>query len=417
MNTKLIVALCLLLGFQTGFSQNHQKTKKSVFIIVDGIAPDMLDKSNIPNMKRIMREGSFLQAYVGGVKGSYSESPTISAVGYNHVLTGVWTNKHNVWGNGIEEPNYNYPTVFRLFKDQYPDRKIAVFSTWLDNRTKLIGDNLPATRHIKTDIHYDGYEHDTINFPHDKEALYLKKIDSVVANKTAETIRTVAPDLSWVYLEHPDDVGHQLGDSQKLYDIISYEDRLIGQIYDAVKIREKKFNEDWLFIITTDHGRTAKDGKDHGGQSDRERATWIVMNKPNLNSYAKNTPQVAAVDILPTIADHLNLSIPAKYKREQDGVKLIGEVFASNLTGSLKNDVLSLRWTALSPKAKEAKIYITPTNHFKTGVEDAYQLIGSARVNSQNFIKKITLPKASLYKVVLNIGDQYLNTWIINDKK
>lgn len=246
-----------------------------------------------------------------------------------------------MWGNGIEEPIYHYPTLFRLFKDQYPNKKIAVFSTWLDNRTKLIGENLPATQHIKTDIHYDGYENDTISFPHDKDALYLKKIDSVVARKAAETIATAAPDLSWVYLEHSDDVGHQLGNSQKLYDIISYEDRLIGQIYDAVKIREKKFNEDWLFIITTDHGRTAVDGKDHGGQTDRERATWIVMNKANLNSYAKKAPQVAAVDILPTIAHHLNIDIPVRYKRELDGVQLIGEVSASNLSSTLENGVLT----------------------------------------------------------------------------
>lgn len=82
-------------------------------------------------------------------KGGYSETPTISAVGYNSLLTGTWVNKHNVFGNDIKAPNYNYPTIFRLFKNQFPNKKTAVFSTWEDNRTKLIGENLDATGKIK----------------------------------------------------------------------------------------------------------------------------------------------------------------------------------------------------------------------------------------------------------------------------
>ena len=32
------------------------------------------------------------------------------------MITGTWANKHNVWGNGIENPNYNYWTIFRFLK-------------------------------------------------------------------------------------------------------------------------------------------------------------------------------------------------------------------------------------------------------------------------------------------------------------
>ncbi|UKJ07772.1 hypothetical protein [Solitalea lacus] len=53
-----------------------------------------------------------------GEKGGYSETPTISAVGYNSLLTGVWFNKHNVPDNDIKNPNYNYQKIFRLFKEQ-----------------------------------------------------------------------------------------------------------------------------------------------------------------------------------------------------------------------------------------------------------------------------------------------------------
>ena len=84
-------------------------------------------------------------------------------------------------------------------------------------------------------------------------------------------------------------MGHRHGDSDILYKAISFEDRLIGQIYDSVKEREAKYGEDWLFVVTTDHGRTANNGKGHGGQSDRERSTWIAINKPDINAYAKQS--------------------------------------------------------------------------------------------------------------------------------
>lgn len=103
--------------------------------------------------------------------------------GYNSLLTGVWVNKHNVFGNSIKKPNYNYPTIFRLLKDAYPNKKTAIFSTWLDNRTKLVGENLAETRNIKIDYSFDGLELDEKKYPHDEDKKYLKRIDGEVARE------------------------------------------------------------------------------------------------------------------------------------------------------------------------------------------------------------------------------------------
>ncbi len=407
MDKSIKTLIICLLVFHMAFAQD--RGKKVLFVIVDGIPADVIEKVSTPNLDAIAVQGGYTRAHVGGEKGGYSETPTISAVGYNSLLTGTWANKHNVWGNGIKDPNYHYWTIFRFAKEYRPELKTAIFSTWLDNRTKLIGEGLPATGKIKLDYHFDGFEHDTINFPHGEDRLYIHKIDEYVVNETSHYIRHNAPDLSWVYLEYTDDMGHKYGDSEQFYNAVKTMDDQIGRIWQAIQHRQGNFNEDWQIFITTDHGRDIDTGKGHGGQSERERLTWIVTNAKGLNSYFKeDEPYI--VDILPTMLRTLDISPKKKQLWELDGIPLTGTISLANAKATLNGNELELTWEAFQSNEK-LDIWIATTNKFAKGLEDKYVKMGQVGAALEKTTIDVSKLPSDFYKIVLQGEHNVINIW------
>ncbi|MBI1770216.1 MAG: alkaline phosphatase family protein [Bacteroidetes bacterium] len=416
MKQQKILAVGLITLFTAGnLKSQTQKTEskipKTVFIIVDGIPADLIEKLNPPTLSEISKVGGFASAHVGGQKGTYSQTPTISAVGYNSLLTGTWVNKHNVWDNDIAAPNYEYWNIFRIAEKNNPKIKTAIFSTWKDNRTKLIGEGLDQAGAITLDYKFDGLEYDTVKFPHDKDSHYIHRIDEAVSDEAARYISADSPDLSWVYLEYTDDMGHRYGDSPQFYDAIKTADEQIGKIWNAIKHRERNFSEDWLIVITTDHGRGAS-GHGHGGQSDRERSTWIATNSHQLNDHFKDNPGI--VDIMPSICNHMNLRVPEKILEETDGIPFIGKADVTDLKAEKKQDQITLNWKNLCKNEKDKiVIYITETNNFKEGKSDIYQKVGEPELQQETFSFAVK-NNSNFYKILVKAPHHYANVWVVN---
>ena len=296
-------------------------SSKVVFVIADGIPADVIERVRTPTIDAITAEGGYGRATVGGPIGEPAETPTISAPGYMSLITGTWANKHNVYKNYDISPDYSYWNLFRLARSEKPELRLGIFSTWTDNRTILLGEELAEGGNWRFDLVVDGLEKDEARFPPEPMDARIADIDDAVSREAARLIESEGPDLSWIYLQYTDDVAHKYGDSIEFEQAVIQMDERINVIWLGVQARREAHDEDWLMIVTTDHGRDAITGRTHGGQSERERTIWMATNSQRLTPDFYAMPEI--VDIYPSIATHLGITIPEQVARHLDGASFI----------------------------------------------------------------------------------------------
>ena len=294
---------------------------KVVFVIVDGIPADVIERVPTPAIDAIAEAGGYSRAAMGGPIGELAETPTISAPGYMSLITGTWANKHNVYKNYGISPDYSYWNLFRLARSERPELRLGIFSTWTDNRTILLGEGLAEGGNWRFDVVVDGLEKREARLPPEPMDVRIADIDDVVSREAARLIESEGPDLSWVYLQHTDDVAHKHGDSVEFEQAVIQMDERLHAIWSGVRARQRVYEEDWLVIVTTDHGRDAVTGRTHGAQSKRERTIWMATNSQRLTPDFYAMPQI--VDIYPSIAMHLGITIPEQVARHLDGASFI----------------------------------------------------------------------------------------------
>lgn len=384
------------------------RMKKAVYIIVDGVPADQIERLHTPAIFEIASEGAYGRAYTGGEIGAYSETATISAIGYTNLLTATWYNKHNVGGNNNLSPNYNYWTIFRIAKEQNRPVKTGLYSSWTDNRTVLIGEGKEETGNLRIDFVADGFDLDTIAFPHKDLELQVFDYDEAATEKAAEGIRRDAPDLSWVYLWYTDDAGHIKGNGEYFDDYVRKADDQVRRIWEAVKYREANFDEEWMVVVTTDHGRT-EDGYDHGHQTERERTTWVSTNVAVNDHFTDGT--LAIVDIAPSISRYLGFEIPRDVEWEQDGIPFIGETDIYDLKTMPYDDRVELKWRNLADAPVD--VYAATTNDFKTGGNDRYVKLAELPAGTTSYnVDLKRLPASKFYKFVVATPGNHLNRWL-----
>jgi hypothetical protein len=115
---------------------------------------------------------------------------------------------------------------------------------------------------------------------------------------------------------------------------------------------------------------------------------------------------------MPSIAEFLQLPLRKEVAREVDGIPFTGPVAIGAPSVKKEDNKLMITWKAFQKKGK-AKIWVTTTNHFKTGAEDQYTLITTVPVKKEKAMVDVSKLPGDLYKVVIESTANMVNRWVV----
>ena len=131
--------------------------------------------------------------------------------------------------------------------------------------------------------------------------------DTRVTSLAVQHLNEADPDAMFVYLGNPDEASHEHGSIGVEYrDAIELADRHVGMLIDAIRARPRFRAENWLILVSTDHGRRADGG--HGGDSPVEMTTFILVSGPGA-AIGSPTRDTYIVDVAATALAHLGIEI------------------------------------------------------------------------------------------------------------
>lgn len=129
--------------------------------------------------------------------------------------------------------------------------------------------------------------------------------DVRIADVAAELLAEQSTDVAFVYFGGVDEAGHQTGPLSTSYrQRLEAVDAMVGRLLGAVRGRITYADENWLVLVTTDHGH--RDNGGHGRKSDAERAIFVIANGPGIAAGVRRSG-FRTVDIAPTVLDHLGV--------------------------------------------------------------------------------------------------------------
>lgn len=270
-----------------GCAGDRPLEKKVLVIGIDGVRPDVLAEVATPAIDTLAADGAYSDQVM-------TEAQTISGPGWSSILTGVWPDKHGVTNNDFTGNNYaTYPDF--LTRLELIDRDFSTFAAvdWAPLSSEVSGGPLISDT-VDVKLNFDGDE------------LGYQEGDSRSVAAAVRFLENQDPDAAFVYIGYPDVAYDNGGRSQEYYQSIENADVHVGRLVAAVRNRPTYDREDWLILVSTDHGHRDEGG--HGGDSPEERTVFYLASGPSVT---KGTlpRDVNIVDVAVTALAHLGIAI------------------------------------------------------------------------------------------------------------
>jgi predicted AlkP superfamily pyrophosphatase or phosphodiesterase len=280
MRTIVFSCVALLLAAPAIAQETVPPRKKVLIIGIDGCRPDALLQARIPHLTALILTGAFSdKAQTGDI--------TVSGPGWSSMLTGVWREKHGIRDNSFAGANLReFPHFFRRLKEKYPKAVTVSIVHWG-----------PVNTHILSAA----------------DVAAICKDDKRVTDQTVNVLRTQEPDVVFVHFDEVDGAGHRYGFHPKVpqyLKAIEQTDGYVGRLMQAVQARKTYAQEDWLILVSTDHGGS---GRGHGRNIPEHRTIFLIVSGPSARK-GKIEPAPAIVDIAATALAHLGVLVDPRWQ-------------------------------------------------------------------------------------------------------
>lgn len=264
----------------------QEPVKKVLLIGLDGVRVDIMAAVHTPVIDSLAAAGFFSDEAKTRVR-------TVSGPGWSSMTIGARTDKHLVDGNDFEGNDYaTYPDFLTRIERERPELNTFAVSDWPPLGTTDSGGPLFSDE-IDVRITFDG------------EADGYRYADSLSVEAAVRELRDTDVDAAFVYLGDIDVVAHETNSRSPQYKAaIEWADTRVGLLLQAVLERPTHGEEDWLILVSTDHGRNDAGG--HGGNSPSETTIFFLASGPSVEPGTTECPP-EIVDVAVTALAHMGL--------------------------------------------------------------------------------------------------------------
>lgn len=259
---------------------------KVLVIGIDGVRPDVLAQVHTPNLDALAADGLYSAEAQTGF-------PTVSGPGWSSLLIGVWPDKHGVTSNDFTANAYaQHPDFLTRLERVDPTVNTFAVVDW-----RPLGDTTDGGPVISAAVDslvlLDGYE------------VGWLAADFFLTDVASDLITNSDVDAAFVYLGAPDEISHETGAIGEEYQhALAASDNLVGKLVGAIRGRSTYADEDWLIIVSSDHGR--RDDGGHGGESPEEKTIPFLVSGPSVQGTLTEPPRI--VDVAVTALAHMGVA-------------------------------------------------------------------------------------------------------------
>lgn len=259
---------------------------------VDGVRADIaLTERGMPWLAKLAEAGRRHEMTV--------EPPTLSGPSWSTILTGASYPEHGVLDNSfVGKRLAAHPDL--LSRAFYADQTTTTFAaaSW---PPLVEAGGLGPVIHERREQAVAGLHRVVVR---DGETNGYPAADAQIMAQSRWMLVNEGPDVNFVYFCSADDAGHLHGARSDEYRAaLAAVDSHLRTLTECIAARAESLDEDWLLVVTTDHGHLDAGG--HGGGSDEERESFVVTHR--CGGADVGWPhRIEPTNLTPLILDYLN---------------------------------------------------------------------------------------------------------------